>query len=91
MFNGVEPIGATYGLPFFSEIQIPEFIRVYGGVKNIAMLLIVGMVVTLAPNVHQIKIKDKKEYRPTTDYKPTGNLIYSDNLIKKIEDRTKNS
>ncbi|NQY10458.1 MAG: MBOAT family protein [Flavobacteriales bacterium] len=59
MFNGVEPIGATYGLPFFSEIQIPEFIRVYGGVKNIAMLLIVGMVVTLAPNVHQIKIKDK--------------------------------
>jgi hypothetical protein len=38
-----------------------------------------------------IKIKDKKEYRPTTDYKPTGNLIYSENLIKKIEDRTKNS
>jgi len=36
-----------------------------------------------------IKIKDKKEYRSTTDYKPTGNLIYSENLIKKIVDRTK--
>lgn len=36
-----------------------------------------------------IKMKDKKEYRSTTEYKPTGNLIYSENLIKKIEDRTK--
>ena len=34
-----------------------------------------------------INIKDKKEYRPTTDYKPTGNLIYGDELFKKIEDK----
>lgn len=37
-----------------------------------------------------INIKDgNKIFRPTSDYKPTGNLIYSDNLIKKVEEGTK--
>ena len=42
---------------------------------------------TLLLKNEKIPIKDKREYRSTSDYKPTGNLIYSEKLIKKIEDR----
>jgi hypothetical protein len=49
------------------------------------------------PDVNKLFIKDdiinikdnKKIFRPVSEYKPTGNLIYSDNLIKKIDERTK--
>lgn len=34
--------------------------------------------------------KDEKEYKPITSYKPTGNLIYNNELIKKVEDKFKN-
>ena len=30
----------------------------------------------------------KKEYRDAKEYKPTGNLIYNNALLKKIEDKT---
>tara|TARA_B110000046_G_scaffold150372_1_gene158727 strand:+ start:6836 stop:7384 length:549 start_codon:yes stop_codon:yes gene_type:complete len=37
-----------------------------------------------------INVKDnKKIFRSTSEYKPIGNLIYSENLIKKSEERTK--
>ena len=31
----------------------------------------------------------KKEYRDAKEYKPTGNLIYNNALLKKIEDKTR--
>ena len=31
--------------------------------------------------------KPKKEYTPIKSYKPSGNLIYDDDLLNKIEDR----
>lgn len=34
-----------------------------------------------------INKKDKREFRPITTYRPTGNLIYNQDLIKKIEDK----
>ena len=32
-------------------------------------------------------VKPKKEYTPIKSYKPSGNLIYDDDLLNKIEDR----
>lgn len=32
----------------------------------------------------------KKEYKPINSYKPTGNLVYSNDFLKKIEDRMNN-
>jgi hypothetical protein len=29
----------------------------------------------------------KKEYKPITSYKPTGNLVYSNDFLKKIDER----
>mgnify|MGYP000486131191 FL=1 len=29
----------------------------------------------------------KKEYTPIKSYKPSGNLIYDDDILNKIEDR----
>ena len=34
-------------------------------------------------------VKTKKEYRDTNSYKPTGNLIYNNALLQRIEDKTK--
>jgi hypothetical protein len=31
--------------------------------------------------------KPKKEYTPIKSYRPSGNLIYDDDLLNKIEDR----
>jgi hypothetical protein len=31
--------------------------------------------------------KPKKNYTPITSYKPTGNFVYNDELLNKIEDR----
>ena len=31
--------------------------------------------------------KDNKEYKPIGSYKPTGKLIYNNDLIKKLEDK----
>jgi hypothetical protein len=33
------------------------------------------------------KDKPKKEYTPINSYKPSGNLVYDDELLNKIEDR----
>jgi hypothetical protein len=33
------------------------------------------------------KTKLKKEYTPINSYKPSGNLIYGDDLLNKIEDK----
>jgi hypothetical protein len=33
--------------------------------------------------------KNKKEYRDTNTYKPTGNLIYNNSLLQQIEDKTR--
>jgi hypothetical protein len=39
-------------------------------------------------NVEQTnKTKLKKEYTPINSYKPSGNLIYGDDLLNKIEDK----
>ena len=32
-------------------------------------------------------VKPKREYTPIKSYKPSGNLIYDDDLLNKIEDR----
>ena len=32
----------------------------------------------------------KKEYKPITSYKPTGNLVYSNDFLKKIDERINN-
>ena len=32
----------------------------------------------------------KKEYKPINSYKPTGNLVYSNDFLKKIDDRMNN-
>jgi hypothetical protein len=29
----------------------------------------------------------KKEYKPITSYKPSGNLVYEEELLSKIEDK----
>lgn len=36
-----------------------------------------------------VEAKPKKEYRDASTYKPTGNLIYNNALLQKIEDKTK--
>lgn len=36
----------------------------------------------------KIDNKPKKDYKQTTSYKPTGNLIYSTGLLKSLEDST---
>ena len=33
-------------------------------------------------------IKGPKDYKPINSYKPTGNLIYNENLFRKIEEKT---
>ncbi len=38
-----------------------------------------------------VQAKPKKEYRDASSYKPTGNLIYNNALLRKIEDRTRDS
>jgi hypothetical protein len=32
----------------------------------------------------------KKEYKPINSYKPTGNLVYSNDFLKKIDERINN-
>ena len=32
----------------------------------------------------------KKEYKPINSYKPTGNLVYSNDFLKKIDERMNN-
>lgn len=39
---------------------------------------------TVGPNANVIL---KKEYKPITSYKPTGNLVYSNDFLKKIDER----
>ena len=40
---------------------------------------------------NNIPIQDnKKEYKEIKSYKPTGNLIYNQDLLKRIEDKSKN-
>jgi len=38
-------------------------------------------------DVGKMTISSKKDFRPINNYKPTGNLIYGDELFKKIEDK----
>ena len=38
-------------------------------------------------DVGKMTISSKKDFRPINNYKPTGNLIYGDDLFKKIEDK----
>ena len=38
-------------------------------------------------NTGNSNAKPKKEYTPIKSYKPSGNLIYDDDLLNKIEDR----
>ena len=35
----------------------------------------------------QTNLKDKKVYTPITSYKPSGNFVYNDDLLNKIEDK----
>jgi hypothetical protein len=35
----------------------------------------------------QTNFKDKKVYTPITSYKPSGNFVYNDDLLNKIEDK----
>jgi hypothetical protein len=35
----------------------------------------------------QDKGKPKKEYTPIKSYKPSGNLVYDDDILNKIEDK----
>jgi len=39
---------------------------------------------SMTPNANVII---KKEYKPITSYKPTGNLVYSNDFLKKIDER----
>jgi hypothetical protein len=39
---------------------------------------------SMTPNANVIL---KKEYKPITSYKPTGNLVYSNDFLKKIDER----
>lgn len=39
---------------------------------------------TIGPNANVII---KKEYKPITSYKPTGNLVYSNDFLKKIDEK----
>ena len=41
----------------------------------------------LKGNDGQDKGKSKKEYTPIKSYKPSGNLVYDDDILSKIEDR----
>ena len=36
----------------------------------------------------KIDNKPKKDYKQTSTYKPTGNLIYSSGLLKSLQDST---
>ena len=36
---------------------------------------------------NQDNLKQKKNYTPITSYKPTGNFVYNDDLLNKIEDK----
>ena len=38
-------------------------------------------------NQSQIKSQNKKQYTPINSYKPSGNLVYDDDLLNKIEDK----
>jgi hypothetical protein len=38
-------------------------------------------------NQNTINLKEKKNYTPITSYKPTGNFVYNDDLLNKIEDK----
>jgi uncharacterized sporulation protein YeaH/YhbH (DUF444 family) len=31
--------------------------------------------------------QDKKEYKPTNTYRPTGNLVYNEEYFQKLENR----
>jgi len=38
-------------------------------------------------NEPQVKSQIKKEYTPIKSYKPSGNLVYDDELLNKIENK----
>lgn len=38
-------------------------------------------------NQSQLKSQNKKQYTPINSYKPSGNLVYGDDLLNKIEDK----
>jgi len=38
-------------------------------------------------NQNQDTLKQKKNYTPITSYKPTGNFVYNEDLLNKIEDK----
>ena len=40
-------------------------------------------------NNSKISVEGKKEYTPINTYKPSGNLIYNEVLLKKIEDKSR--
>lgn len=50
--------------------------------KNMDTLLLTSKKIDLVT-------KNKKEYRDTNSYKPTGNLIYNNSLLQQIEDKTR--
>lgn len=41
----------------------------------------------LKPSDPNLREKQKKEYTPIKSYKPSGNLVYDDELLNKIEDK----
>jgi len=40
-----------------------------------------------ADNKSQDNTKQKKSYTPIASYKPSGNFVYNDELLNKIEDK----
>ena len=52
--NGIENIGDTY---LAYGIEIPSFIKTYGGVKLIGAIVLTLFILKYVPNAHEIKIK----------------------------------
>lgn len=74
-------------------VNIDGFGNVVSGKKNENKKSDPGDLNALMFNKTDVKVaadKPKKDYKQISSYKPTGNLIYNNSLLKKIEDKTTN-
>jgi len=58
MINGIEDSIPTYKI--LNAINVPEYFREMGGIKNIAALIVTLILIHFIPNVYQIKFKKSK-------------------------------
>ena len=65
---------------FGNQINSKE--ETHSSPKNMDTLLLTSKKIDLVA-------KNKKEYRDTNTYKPTGNLIYNNSLLQQIEDKNR--